>query len=59
VNLALAIIFLWVACALLIVAFHPLPIESGSGEPGDVMHALQSKAAATNSAYDTTTPPTG
>lgn len=58
-QLALAIVFLWIGCALLIVAFHPLPIESGSGAPGDIMHALQSKAAATNSAYDNSPVPAG
>lgn len=51
-QLALAIVFLWLGCALLIIAFHPLPIETGTGSPTDVMHSLQSKAAGTNSAYD-------
>jgi hypothetical protein len=54
VNLALAIVMLWLGCALLAVAFHPLTLESAKGAPGDVFHALQAKIAAQNSAYDTT-----
>jgi hypothetical protein len=57
VNLSLAIIFLWIGCVLLSIAFHPLPLESGTGSPTDVMHSLQSKAASGNSAYDSL--PTG
>jgi hypothetical protein len=52
VNLALAIVFLWLGCALLAVAFHPLTLESAKGGPRDVWHALQAKIAAQNSAYD-------
>jgi hypothetical protein len=54
VNLALAIVFLWLGCALFVVAFHPLTLESAKGAPHDVLHALQAKIAAQNSAYDTT-----
>jgi hypothetical protein len=43
VNLALAIIFLWLGAALLVVAFHPL---TGTGaSPGAVVNELQAKVA--------------
>lgn len=48
-NLALAIIFLWVGCALLYVAFHPM--ESAQGKPSDVLHSLQSVITDRQSAY--------
>lgn len=48
-NLALAIVFFWIGCALLAVAFHPL---SGSvGGPQDVFTTLQKRVGAQNSAY--------
>lgn len=53
-NLALTIIFLWLGCALLAVAFHPLSLESGATGPGSVISSLQAKIAAQHSAYDTT-----
>lgn len=44
-NFALAIVALWLAAALLTIAFHPLPLEglTGAGSPGDVIRALQVK----------------
>lgn len=49
--LALGILFLWVGCALLFVAFHPLKLESAAGAPGDVIHSLQTSIADQGSAY--------
>lgn len=49
--LALAIVFLWLGCALLFVAFHPLHLESAKGAPGDVVHSLQTSIANQGSAY--------
>lgn len=49
--LALAIVFLWLGCALLFVAFHPLHLESGKGAPADVIHSLQSSIQDQGSAY--------
>lgn len=44
-NFALAIIFLWLGCALLMVAFHPLS-DSSATSPGAVIGELQTKIAA-------------
>lgn len=49
--LALAIVFLWLGCALLFVAFHPLHLESAKGAPADVVHSLQTSIAQQGSAY--------
>jgi hypothetical protein len=49
VNLALMIVFLWLGCALLTVAFHPLTGTAGS--PQDVVSTLQGKVGAQSSAY--------
>jgi hypothetical protein len=54
-KLALAIVFLWVGCALLTVAFNKSftkNLRTAGGSPTDVIHALQSMATAQNSAYD-------
>lgn len=41
-DLALAIIFLWLGAALLFVAFHGLKdLESGADKPGGVIAELQ------------------
>jgi hypothetical protein len=54
VNLALAIVFLWLGAACLTVASHPLAIESGEGwGPGAIIRSIQAKIA-TGNAYDTT-----
>ena len=47
-NLALAIVLLWLAAALFAVAFHPLSVEglTGAGSPGDIIRSLQTKVAA-------------
>jgi hypothetical protein len=50
-NLALAIVFLWLGAALLYVAFHPLHLETAHGAPGDVVHSLQSAIQDTGSAW--------
>lgn len=50
--LALSILFLWIGCALLYVAFHPLRLESAKGAPADVIHSLQTSIANQGSAYD-------
>lgn len=44
------IVFFWVGCALLAVAFHPLP-SAASGSPTDVFAALQSRIGSQSSAY--------
>ena len=44
------ILFFWVGCALLAVAFHPLP-PGVSGAPKDVFTALQSRIGSLSSAY--------
>lgn len=49
-NLALAILLLWVGAMLLTVAFHPL--ASGSTTPGAVLESLEDKVASQTSAYD-------
>lgn len=49
-NLALMIVFLWLGCALLTVAFHPL--TGTAGGPMDVIKTLQDKIGAQSSAYD-------
>lgn len=41
-NLALAIVFLWLGCALLTVAFHPLG-DGATGSPQGVFATLQGK----------------
>jgi hypothetical protein len=41
-NLALAIVFLWLGCALLFVAFHPLG-DNATGSPQGVFTTLQGK----------------
>jgi len=58
VNLGLGIACLWIGAALLSVAFHPLAVESGTGGPADIMHAMQAKVASQNSAYDSLPTPT-
>jgi hypothetical protein len=50
VNLALAILLLWLGALLLTVAFHPL--ASGSSTPGAVLESLESKIADQKSAYN-------
>lgn len=53
-NLALTILFLWLGCALLYVAFHPLALETAAGGPQDVIHSIQSSLAKNDSAYTAT-----
>lgn len=48
-NLALAIVFLWLGCALLTVAFHPLG-DGAAGSPQGVFATLQSKINQTGNA---------
>lgn len=50
-NLALAILFLWMGAMLLAVAFHPL--TSPGSTPGAVLEELESKIENQGSAYDT------
>lgn len=50
-QLALAIVFLWLAVALLFVAFHPLSLESAKGTPGDVVDSLSTAINKRGSAY--------
>lgn len=47
-DLALAIIFLWLGAALLFVAFHPLSGESGSDTPGGVIKSIQADISKSN-----------
>lgn len=51
-NLALAIIFLWLGCALLFVAFHPLQVEGGVSGPRTILRSLQAAVSGQGSAYD-------
>lgn len=52
-NLALAIIFLWLGAALLFVAFHGLKdVESALGAPSDVFAEIRSAAQKNANAYD-------
>lgn len=44
-NLALAILFFWLGCALFYVAFHPLKIESSKGGVADIFKSLQTTVA--------------
>lgn len=48
-NLALAIVFLWLGAVLLTVAFHPL--ASGSTTPSAVLESLEAKVKDEPSAY--------
>lgn len=43
--LALSILFLWLGCALLFVAFHPLGGDSLTGKPSDVISSIKSSIA--------------
>lgn len=51
-DLALAILFLWIGGALLFVAFHPLDLEGVSGTPSDVLKSLQTKIGGAGVAAD-------
>jgi hypothetical protein len=55
-NLALAIVFLWIGCALLTVAFHPLG-DNAAGSPLGVFQTLQGKIGQQSSAYAGESPP--
>ena len=53
-GLALSIVFLWVAGALLFVAFHGLSdIENAAGKPGDVVNEIRSAIQKQDNAYTT------
>lgn len=49
-NLALAIVFLWIGCALLTVAFHPLG-DNAVASPQGIFATLRGKIAQQGSAY--------
>lgn len=49
-RLALMIVFFWVGCALLAIAFHPLG-SGQTGSPQDVISTLQQRIAQRSSAY--------
>lgn len=51
-NLALAIVCLWVGAALMFVAFHPLKVEAGQSGPHQVVQSLQAAIATKSSAYE-------
>jgi hypothetical protein len=51
VNLTLAIVFLWLACACFYVAFHPLTLETATGHPGDVVASLRTAMQSKGNAY--------
>jgi hypothetical protein len=53
VTLALAILFLWIGCALLAVAFHPLG-AGADASPLGVFETLHGRLAAQGNAADTT-----
>lgn len=50
-NLALAILFLWLGAALLTVAFHPVNVYSSHGAVGDVVRNLSDRVRQSTSAY--------
>lgn len=50
-NLALAIVFLWLAAALLTVAFHPVNVYSTHGAVGDVIRTMSDRVRQAGSAY--------
>lgn len=50
-NLALAILFLWLGAALLSVAFHPVNVYSSHGAVGDVVRTLSDRVRQNISAY--------
>lgn len=50
-NLALAILFLWLGAALLFVAFHQLTLETAKGSPADVIKSLRVAMQNTGNAY--------
>lgn len=51
-NLALAIIFLWLGAALMFVAFHGIKdVEHAVGAPADVLAELRSAAQKNPNAY--------
>ena len=56
-NLALFILFLWVAFFLFYLAFHPLPsgnaLTRKGGQPSDVFKLAQNNIQSKDSAYDT------
>lgn len=45
-DLALAIIFLWMGAACLVIAFHPLNLESGASGAGAVIKSIQADVSA-------------
>lgn len=54
-NLALAILFLWLALALFYISFHPLPsgfLTGKGGKPTDVFQFFQEDIAKQTSAYN-------
>jgi hypothetical protein len=51
-NLALAIVCLWVGAALLWVAFHPLQVEAGESGPHQVLQSLQAAVVNRGGAYE-------
>ena len=50
--MALMIVFFWLGCALLTVAFHPLGAGANAGSPQDVFTTLQQRIGSQTSAYD-------
>ena len=55
-GLALSILFLWIAGALLFVAFHGFKdIENAAGSPGDVLKELRSGIQKQDNAYTAAT----
>lgn len=50
-NLALAIVFLWLGAALLTVAFHPVNVYSDHGSAGDAVRNLSDRIGQAGSAY--------
>jgi hypothetical protein len=49
-QLALMIVFFWLGCALLAIAFHPLG-STETGSPTDVWATIQQRVKAQSSAY--------
>lgn len=56
--MALAIVFLWIGCALLTIAFHPLG-DNAVGSPAGIFQTLQGKINQQSSAYAGQSAPAG
>lgn len=47
----MAIFFLWLGCALMYVAFHPLQVEGSADGPRSILRSLQAAISGQDSAF--------